>query len=62
MQLQKAVAEKELKSMYIEFWSLFVLCLLCLALALIVSIDVLRATGSNDYNRRCGKRSFYNID
>lgn len=48
--------------MYVEFWSLFVLCLLCLALALIVSIDVLQATGVDDYNRRCGRRSFYNVD
>lgn len=48
--------------MYVEFWSLFVLCLLCLALALIVSVDVLQATGKDDYNRRCGRSSFYNVD
>lgn len=48
--------------MFVEFWSLFILCLLCLALALIVSVDVLQATGTADYNRRCGRHSFYNID
>lgn len=48
--------------MYIEFWSLFLLCLLCLALALIVSVDVLKATNTADYNRRCGRSSFYNVD
>lgn len=48
--------------MFVEFWSLFVLCFLCLILAFIVSIDVLQATNTADYNRRCGRKSFYKVD
>lgn len=48
--------------MYVEFWSLFILCLLCLALALIISVDVLQATGNSNYNSRNGRQSFYNVD